>query len=95
MDADQARLAEQASARAEVRQRDLAQRESERASQYVAPTSRPRASLGVTTSYGEVFMPSGTGFVGTRDGTYYAPSGPNGVIDTRTGQYIPVNPINR
>lgn len=38
---------------------------------------------------GELYVPSGAGYVGTQDGTYYAPAGPNGVIDTRTGQFIP------
>lgn len=40
---------------------------------------------------GEFYAPAGQGYVGTRDGTYYAPAGPSGVIDTRTGQFIPTH----
>jgi len=40
---------------------------------------------------GEYYAPAGRGYVGTRDGTYYAPAGTNGMIDTRTGQFIPVH----
>lgn len=40
---------------------------------------------------GEYYAPSGSGYVGTRDGTYYAPAGPSGVIDTKTGKFIPVH----
>lgn len=45
---------------------------------------------GITnTVSGEFLAPVGGGFVGTRDGRLYVPAGPNGIIDTRTGQYIP------
>jgi len=30
-------------------------------------------------------------FINPRNGTLYAPAGPNGVIDTRSGQFIPVH----
>ncbi len=41
---------------------------------------------------GEVLVPTGDGgYTGTRDGRHYAPAGPNGVIDTTTGKFIPTN----
>jgi len=40
---------------------------------------------------GEALAPISPGYVGTRDGTYYAPAGPSGVINTRTGEFIPTN----
>lgn len=49
---------------------------------------RPGAFNSVT---GEYLAPAGKGYVGTRDGRYYAPAGPHGVIDTRTGQFMPVH----
>jgi hypothetical protein len=39
---------------------------------------------------GEYYAPAGSGYVG-RDGIYYAPAGPSGVINTRTGEFIPTN----
>ena len=43
------------------------------------------------TPYGPVYLtPSGQGYVGISDGRYYAPAGPNGVTDTRTGQFLPL-----
>jgi len=46
-------------------------------------------AINVTT--GEYLAPAGSGYVGTRDGTYYAPAGSHGIIDTRTGTFIPTN----
>jgi hypothetical protein len=40
---------------------------------------------------GEVMVPIGPNFTGSRDGTVYIPAGPHGVIDTRSGRYIPTN----
>ena len=40
---------------------------------------------------GESLMKAGSGFVGTQDGTFYAPSGPSGIINTKTGEFIPVH----
>ncbi len=40
---------------------------------------------------GEFLAPAGPGYVGTRDGRLYVPAGPSGIIDTRTGQFIPVH----
>lgn len=39
---------------------------------------------------GEFLSPAGDGYVGTRDGTYYTPAGPNGIINTRTGDFSPL-----
>jgi len=39
---------------------------------------------------GESLMKAGPGYVGTQDGTYYAPAGPKGVVNTKTGEFIPV-----
>jgi hypothetical protein len=39
---------------------------------------------------GEFLAPAGDGYVGTRDGTFYAPAGPNGIINTRTGEFSPL-----
>ena len=44
----------------------------------------------INTVTGEFLAPAGNGYVGTRDGTFYTPAGPNGVIDTRTGQFSPM-----
>lgn len=39
---------------------------------------------------GEVLLPSGRNFIGSRDGRVYVPAGPNGgLIDTRGGGYVP------
>ncbi len=38
---------------------------------------------------GEYYAPAGRGYIGTRDGTYYEPAGPAGVINTRTGEFMP------
>jgi len=45
----------------------------------------------INTRTGEFLAPAGEGYVGTRDGRFYTPAGPNGVIDTRTGQFIPMH----
>ncbi len=39
---------------------------------------------------GEYFPRAGQGYVSSRNGTYYAPAGPNGVTNTRTGEFVPV-----
>jgi hypothetical protein len=56
-------------------------------------TGQPRVSRSgaVNSVTGEYLAPSGEGYVGTRDGRYYAPAGPNGVIDTRTGKFVPMH----
>jgi len=44
------------------------------------------------TATGEPLIPSGGGhYTGTWDGRLYAPAGPNGIIDTQTGQFIPTH----
>lgn len=46
----------------------------------------------INTVTGEMLNPVGGGhYVGTRDGRLYAPAGPNGIIDTRTGRFIPTH----
>jgi hypothetical protein len=40
---------------------------------------------------GEVMVPTGPNYTGTRDGTVYVPAGPHGVIDTRSGRFVPTN----
>lgn len=47
-------------------------------------------SKAINARTGEFLTPAGKGYVGTRDGTYYAPAGPHGVINTRNGQFIPM-----
>lgn len=39
---------------------------------------------------GEYYAPAGSGYVDRR-GTYYTPAGPNGVINTQTGEYSPMH----
>lgn len=41
---------------------------------------------------GQYYAPAGAGYVNPQDGTYYAPAGPTGVVDTRTGAFIPKTP---
>ncbi len=39
---------------------------------------------------GEVLLPVGRNYIGTRNGRVYVPAGPNGgLIDTRGGGYVP------
>lgn len=46
----------------------------------------------VNTVTGEMLNPTGGGhYVGSRDGRLYAPAGPNGIIDTRTGRFVPTH----
>jgi hypothetical protein len=53
------------------------------------PTPRPGMFNNVT---GEFYAPAAGGdYIGTRDGTLYTPAGPNGVINTRTGEFIPTH----
>lgn len=64
---------------------------------YAAEDQQPSApSLGragaINPSTGEFYPAAGHGYVNGRDGTYYAPAGPNAVVDTRTGQIVPVGP---
>jgi hypothetical protein len=40
---------------------------------------------------GEVIVPTGPNYTGTQDGRVYVPAGPHGVIDTRSGRYVPTN----
>lgn len=49
-------------------------------------TSRPNL---VNPQNGDVAVPTGPNYTNARDGTVYVPAGPNGVIDTRTGSFIP------
>jgi hypothetical protein len=37
---------------------------------------------------GEFFAPRGKGFVSTKDGTFYAPAGPFGLVNTKTGEFL-------
>jgi hypothetical protein len=54
------------------------------------PPITPNINNGnIITTTGELLIPAGEGHIGTRDGTYYTPAGPNGIIDTRTGQFLP------
>ncbi len=51
------------------------------------PPQRPVTN----TLTGEVLLPAGRNFVGTRNGRVYVPAGPNGgLIDTRGGGFVPV-----
>lgn len=54
------------------------------APQYPRQHDRPAVD-----SRGRVYAPAGSGYVG-QDGSYYAPAGPNVVVDPRTGQVIPI-----
>lgn len=40
---------------------------------------------------GEFYAPAGDGYVSTRNGTYFTSAGPNGVINTRTGEFVPTH----
>jgi hypothetical protein len=44
----------------------------------------------LNTATGEFLAPTGRGYTGTQDGTFYTPSGSNGIINTRTGGFTPV-----
>ena len=55
------------------------------------PQSRRGDGGLIDPSSGEYFTPSGAGYTSTRNGTFYSRSGPNGITDTHTGQFIPVN----
>jgi len=62
-------------------------------SQYQAPATNSPNLGAVNNRTGEYYAPVGLGaYVNVQDGTFYAPAGQHGVIDTRTGRYIPVNP---
>jgi hypothetical protein len=51
-----------------------------------APLQRPV----MNTLTGEVLLPTGRNFFGTRNGRVYVPAGPNGgLIDTRGGGFVP------
>jgi hypothetical protein len=50
--------------------------------------SSPAPNL-VNPRNGEVAVPTGPNYTNTRDGTLYVPAGPSGVIDTRSGRFIP------
>jgi hypothetical protein len=63
-----------------------------------APSSPPTSMSTVpqrpviNTLTGEVLLPTGQNFVGTRDGRVYIPAGPNGaLIDTRGGAFVPAH----
>jgi hypothetical protein len=51
----------------------------------------PRQNIGAFDANGTFYAPAGEGYINTRDGTLYVPAGPNGVINTRTGEFIPTN----
>lgn len=55
------------------------------------PATPPINPGAVNVHTGEFLAPSGSGYVGTRDGTYYSPAGPNGVVNTRTGEFVPMH----
>ncbi len=46
--------------------------------------------MAINTGSGEFLAPSGSGYVGTQDGTFYTPAGQNGLINTGTGRFTPV-----
>lgn len=48
-----------------------------------------RQAPAVDARTGQVYAPAGQGYVG-QDGRYFAPAGPGAVVDTRTGQVIPI-----
>lgn len=52
----------------------------------------PGRSGAFNPSTGEFYPASGPGYVNGRDGTYYAQAGPNGAVNTRTGQIVIVAP---
>ncbi len=56
-----------------------------------SPSVDPRPT--VTDQYGQVYPrdPGSGVVVNPQDGRVYAPAGPHGYVDTRTGQYVPVN----
>ncbi len=57
-----------------------------------APAGMINTNTGLTNPVtGEFLAPAGPNYVGTRDGRLYVPAGPSGIIDTRTGQFIPVH----
>jgi hypothetical protein len=51
----------------------------------VAPPSHPMNS-----ATGETLVPVGRNYVGARSGTLYVPAGPKGVIDPRSGRFMPM-----
>lgn len=52
---------------------------------------RARNSGAINPVTGEHYPSSGNGYVNPRDGRFYAPAGPSGVVDTKTGQFIPIH----
>jgi hypothetical protein len=57
----------------------------------IAPPPAPPAAPIVNGVTGEVITPTGGGgYIGTGDGRVYAPAGPNGAIDARTGRFATV-----
>jgi len=57
----------------------------------VTLTPEPSRANGIVIgTTGEFLAPAGPNFVSTRDGTLYVRSGPNGIINTRTGQFAPI-----
>jgi len=54
------------------------------------PLSHPQMPTGaVDPRTGTFYAPAGEGLVNTKDGRYLSPAGPNGYIDTRTGEFVP------
>jgi hypothetical protein len=45
----------------------------------------------IDTGSGQYMAPAAGGYTDPRNGTFYAQSGPNGVVDTRTGEFIPTH----
>ena len=45
----------------------------------------------IDTGSGQYMAPAAGGYTDPRDGTFYAQSGPNGVVNTRTGEFVPTH----
>lgn len=45
----------------------------------------------IDSNSGQYMAPAAGGYIDPRNGTFYAQSGPNGVVNTRTGEFIPTH----
>lgn len=57
-----------------------------------SPNAAGRSPGAINPYTGEFYPRAGEGYVSSRDGRYFAPAGPNAVVDTRTGQVVTVGP---
>jgi hypothetical protein len=57
------------------------------AQQHNGPPTGSTGAINVVT--GEYMAPAGPNLVGTQDGTVYVGAGPNGYVNSRTGEFIP------